>query len=116
MLGEFIRTGSNSPRSMAVIPAAATTGMAVEEFITQPGVRDFFTKPTRQQLAAIPPDLRGQMPEIVQAAKQRGVQVSPLLIAYAATVQRNRGQQQNQPPNFTPAQAIQAMQPAGAIQ
>jgi hypothetical protein len=103
---------------LGVIPAAGAAGIAIEEAITQPGIRDFFTRPTRQQLATIPPDLRGQMPEIVQAAKQHGVQVSPILSAYAAVIQRNRGsdQQNNRQPTFTPAQAIQAMQPTGANQ
>jgi hypothetical protein len=69
--------------------------MGVEALLEHPGVREFFTKPTRAQLAAIPPELRGQMPEIVEAARSRGVHISPLIAAYAATIQRNRSQGQS---------------------
>ena len=68
--------------------------MGVEDLLERPGVREFFTKPTRAQLAAIPSDLQSQMPEIVSLARQRGVHISPLIAAYAATIQRNRGQRQ----------------------
>jgi hypothetical protein len=114
MLGEFIRTGSNSPRSMAVIPAAAAAGMTIEELMSNPGIRDFFTKPTRQQLATIPDNLKGQMPEVVEEARAHGISISPLIAAYAAAVQRNRGPQSQQPqqPQIPPAQAISAMQGA----
>jgi hypothetical protein len=79
---------------LAALPAAGMTGLTVEELMSNPGVRDFFTKPTRAQLATIPDSLKGQMPEIVEAARSRGVHISPLIAAYAATVQRNRNQRQ----------------------
>ncbi len=81
--------------------------MAVESLLEHPGAMEFFTRPTRQQIATIPPELRGNMPEIVAAAKSRGVQVSPLLAAYAATIQRNRGQKQQQSVQPQPVPASQ---------
>jgi hypothetical protein len=94
MLGEFTRTGSSSIRSMAIIPAAGMTGLTIEELMSDPGIRDFFTKPTKQQLAAIPDGLKEQMPEMVEAARGHKVPVSPLIAAYAAAIQRNRGRSQ----------------------
>jgi hypothetical protein len=109
-LSELSRTGETSLRPLAALPAAGAAGMGVEALLEHPGVREFFTKPTRAQLAAIPPDLQAQMPTIIETARARGVHISPVLAAYAATIQRNRGQQQLPP--VTPSQAIQAMQGA----
>jgi hypothetical protein len=95
MLSELSRTGETSLRPLAALPAAGAAGMEVEALLEHPGVREFFTRPTRAQLAAIPPELRGQMPEIVEAARSRGVHISPLIAAYAATIQRNRSQGQS---------------------
>jgi hypothetical protein len=110
MLSDLTRTGTTSLRPLAAIPAAGSAGMAVETMLEHPGVREFFTKATRQQVAQIPPDLRGAMPDIVAQAKAQGVQISPVLAAYAAAIQRNRKQQ--------PAQSTQPVQPvaAGAAQ
>ena len=72
--------------------------MGIEALLDHPQVMDFLTRPTRQQLAAIPVDLKGEMPDIVRAAKQRGVKVSPILAAYAASIQTNRNQGQSPTP------------------
>ena len=82
-----------SPKPLALMPAAGATGIAVEELINRPPVMDFLTRATRQQIARIPPDLRANIPEIVAAAKSHGVQISPILAAYAAAVQRNQNSQ-----------------------
>ena len=105
MLSELTKGQSISPRSLAVIPAAGVAGAAAEGLLSHPAVMDFLTRTTRQQIAEIPLDLRGQMPEIVAAAKAKGVPVSPILAAYAAAVQRNRtGQQTGQAVQPTPTQ------------
>jgi hypothetical protein len=78
--------------------------MAIEELLTRPEVKEFLTRPTRQQVAQIPLDLRGEMPTIIAAAKAKGVQVNPLLVAYAATIQRNQDQQPPQPTTPTISQ------------
>lgn len=94
MLSDFVRGNEVSLKPLALMPAAGAAGMAAEEIMRQPPVMDFLTRATRQQVARIPPELRGSMPEIVAAAKARGVQVSPILAAYAAAIQRNQNAQQ----------------------
>jgi hypothetical protein len=105
MLGDLTRGRSMSASGLAALPAAGATGMAIEEILSHPEVKEFLTRPTRQQIAKIPPELRGDMPNIVAAAKARGVPISPLLAAYASTIQRNRDQRQQPVPS-----------PQGAIQ
>ena len=113
MLSELARGAEVSLKPLALMPAAGAAGMATEELLSHPAVMDFLTRATRQQVATIPPDLRGAMPEIVAMAKSRRVPVSPILAAYASSVQRNQaGQTNSQQPQISPAQAIQAMQPS----
>jgi hypothetical protein len=64
--------------------------MTVESLLEHPPVMDFLRRATREQIARIPPELRGDMPRIVEVAKSHGVQISPLLAAYASTIQRNQ--------------------------
>lgn len=110
MLSELSRGAEVSLKPLALMPAAGAAGMATEELMSQPAVMDFLTRATRQQVAQIPPDIRGAIPEIVTMAKKRGVQVSPILVAYAATIQQNRGQNQSSP------QPTQLTAPNGAGQ
>lgn len=70
---------------------------AMDRIFTNPHVIDFFTKATPKEIAAVPPELRGDLPQIVTAAQSRGVQVSPALMAWVGAVQRNRNRQNNQP-------------------
>lgn len=94
MLSELSRGAEISPRALALMPASGAAGMATEELMSQPAVVDFLTRATKQQVAKIPSDLRGSMPEIVAKAKSRGVQVSPILAAWAASIQRNQESKQ----------------------
>ena len=93
MLSELTRGAEVSLKPLALMPAAGAAGMATEELMAQPAVMNFLIRATRQQVAQIPPDLRGAMPDIVMLARRRGLQVSPILTAYAATIQRNQDQQ-----------------------
>jgi hypothetical protein len=113
MLSELTRTGETSLRPLAVVPVAGAAGMTVEALLAHPGVMDFLTRASKQQLARIPPDLQGQMPQIVAAAKVRGVPISPILAAYAATIQRNQGGRR---PAQPPAPSSQPAQMQGAPQ
>jgi hypothetical protein len=98
MLSELTRTGETSLKPLAVLPAAGAAGMTAESILAQPAVMDFLTRATRSQIAQIPPELRGDMPRIVSAARAKGIPVSPILAAYATTIQRNQnGSQQSQP-------------------
>jgi hypothetical protein len=98
MLSEISKGAEVSPRGLMLMPASGAAGLATEELMSQPAVVNFLTKATKQQIASIPPELRGEMPSVVALAKTKGVPVSPILAAYAATIQRNQnGQQANQP-------------------
>jgi hypothetical protein len=94
MLSELTRGRTVSPGGLVAIPAAGATGMAIEEILAHPSVKEFLTRPTRQQIAQIPPGLRGDIPDIVSAAQSRGVHISPLLVSYAAAIRRNQAGQQ----------------------
>jgi len=102
MLSELTRGEEISPKSLAVIPAAGATGMIADEIMASPPVMEFFARATKDQIARIPPDLRGQMPEFVALAKARKIPVSPILAAYASSIQRNQSGQSVPPPQ--PAQ------------
>ncbi len=109
MLSEITKGEAVSPKSLALMPAAGAAGLGIEELLSHPPVMDFLTRATRQQIAQIPPDLRGAMPDIVAAAKAKGVKVSPILALYAATIQRNQNQA-NQPAveqSVLPSEVIQ---------
>jgi hypothetical protein len=112
MLSDLMRGHEVSPGGLAAIPAAGATGAAIDEILTQPSVREFLLQPSRAQVAQIPLELRGQMPQIVAVAKSHGVPVSPLLAAYASTIQRNQGGQTGQIPQSDqqPAQSQGAPQ------
>ena len=93
MLSELSKGAEVSLKPLALMPAAGAAGMATEELMGQPAVMEFLTRASRQQVARIPPDLRGQMPDVVSLAEKRGIKVSPILAAYAAAIQNNRGNQ-----------------------
>ena len=94
ILSALVHGQEFSLQPLALMPAAGAAGIAIEHILAHPPVMDFLTRATRQQVAQIPPDLRGAMPDIVNLAGKRGVRVSPILAAYAATIQRNQGQRQ----------------------
>jgi hypothetical protein len=96
MLSDLMRGKEVEPNGLAAIPAAGATSMAIEELLAHPDVREFLTRPTRQQVAQIPSELRGDLPNIVAAAKGHGVPVSPLLAAYAAAMQRSQSRPDQQ--------------------
>lgn len=61
---------------------SAATGAAVYaigKFLKSPKVAEFLTKARPQDVAQIPPDLRGDMAGIVEQAGKRGIKVSPAL-------------------------------------
>ena len=96
MLSELSKGAEVSLKPLALMPAAGAAGMATEELMGQPAVMEFLTRASRQQVARIPPDLRGQMPDVVSLAEKHGIKVSPILAAYAAAIQNNRGAQASQ--------------------
>jgi hypothetical protein len=93
MLSDLMRGQKVSPGGLLAIPAAGAVGTAIDGILAHPLVREFLLRPSRAQIAQIPLELRGDMPKIVATAKARGIQVSPLLAAYAAAIQRNQAGQ-----------------------
>ena len=59
--------------------ATAALGRGLASILERPAVVDFLTKATAPDVAAIPPDLRGDFPQIVRRAQAQGIQVSPAL-------------------------------------
>lgn len=59
--------------------------MALERVFQNPRVIDFFTRATPKDIAQVPEDLRGNLPQIVRAAQSQGVKVSPALAALVAS-------------------------------
>ena len=81
------------------IASSLAARAAMDRIFTNPHVVDFFTKATTKEIAAVPPELRGDLPDAVAAAQSHGLRVSPVLVAYAASVQRNRkGYERLMPP------------------
>ena len=64
--------------------AAGTAGMAgvaalAGRLFENPSFVEFMTKATPRDVASIPPELRGEFPQIVKQAQARGIKVSPIL-------------------------------------
>ena len=86
--------------SIGSVLAART---AMDKIFTNPHVVDFFTKATPKEIAAVPPELRGDLPKIIVAAQKRGLHVSPALATLGAVSARQ----------ITPQQAMQAVLAGG---
>lgn len=69
----------------AVIGATAyKAGGAIANALEKPEVVEFLTRPTAEDIAQIPPELRGSLPQIAAAAASKGIKVSPKLLALAS--------------------------------
>jgi hypothetical protein len=68
------------------VAMAATRGLA--NLMERPSVVNFFSKATAKDIAAIPPELRGDLPKLVQAAQKRGIPVSAALAAIGGSTQQ----------------------------
>jgi len=96
------------------------TVRAASALMRYPPLLRFLTEARPADLALVPPDLRGDLPGLVNLAWHEGVKVSPALTAAAAAVAGGAmvadrpANRQSSIPVITPAQAISAMQPAAA--
>ncbi len=68
------------------VAMAATRGLA--NLMERPSIVNFFSKATAKDIAAIPPELRGDLPKLVQAAQKRGIPVSAALAAIGGGTQQ----------------------------
>jgi hypothetical protein len=56
--------------------------------LENPKIAGLLTSPTERDLAQIPPDLRAEMPAVIQEAQRHGIKVSSLLTALVGTANR----------------------------
>lgn len=95
----LVRGEMPTPAGVLGIGTSLAARAAIDRIFTNPHVVDFFTKATTKEIAAVPKELRGDLPEMVSAATAHGLKVSPALTMYAASVRSNRnprGQQGGQ--------------------
>lgn len=59
--------------------AGPIIGHSIANILEKPAVVNFLTKATARDIAAIPEDLRGDFPRIVQQAQKQGIKVAPIL-------------------------------------
>lgn len=78
------------------------TVRATTHLLRYPPLLKFLEQARPADVPLIPPELRGDLPGLVTLAQRQGIKVAPALVAAAAGPQSQ----------ITPAQAIQAMQPA----
>lgn len=81
--------GNGFPIGEAAMEAGGTLAAAhgIARALENPRVVKFLTKATAKDVAAIPPDLRGSFPNIIQQATQQGKTVSPALrLLFAGSV------------------------------
>lgn len=87
------------------------TVKATTQLMRYPPMIRFLTQARPEDVALIPPEMRGDLPGLVHLAQREGITVAPALVAAAAGTGGTGSipSAQNQTA-FSPAQAIQAMQ------
>ncbi len=73
------------------------TTKAATAMMRYPPLLDFLTKARPEDLASIPPDLRGDLPGLVTLAQRQGIKVAPALVAATAGAAKQPNQQVQQP-------------------
>lgn len=71
------------PGAMGEAAATAFAVNRVARFLENPKVVEFLTRPTARDVAEIPPDMRGDIGQLAQAALKKGIKVDPRLYAVA---------------------------------
>ena len=87
------------------------TAKLANELLRYPPMIRFLTQARPEDIALIPPELRGDLSGLVSQARSQGITVAPALIA--ATAGQAKSTSSTPPPAFV-TQAIQAMQPVFA--
>ena len=103
--GEWIATGAAGYRlisnilsgNLAAVPADLFEGgvaiggiEGIARLLENPTVVEMLTRPRPEDIAQIPPELRGDMATIAQIAARKGIKVDPRLYAAGATQPRRR--------------------------
>jgi hypothetical protein len=80
--------GAAYDAALGVGGLAATEGFV--KLLQNPTIQRILTNPTEADIAQIPPEMRADMGPILDAARQRGIKVSPLLYAASGVPQPRR--------------------------
>jgi hypothetical protein len=82
---DFMRNLLHGNLKGAGVDLAARGGLAATQYVygkmlQSPAVIRLLTAPTPADIAAIPPDLRANMPQLAKAAEARGIKVHPIFL------------------------------------
>ncbi len=72
---------------MAIGAGEIATPYVLSKVLTTPAIERWLTAPSPSDIAAIPPDIRADLPQIVKAAQARGIKVHPAILALGAASQ-----------------------------
>lgn len=84
--------------ALRALPAAVAEGVgmlggmdAAANWLQSPKIVELLTKPTARDLAQIPPEMRGNLKVVVEAAQKRGIRVDPKLAAVVGAAVTPKG-------------------------
>lgn len=75
-----------NPEGVVLGGAVASAPYALGKLLRSPGIVKLLSEPTPSDIAAIPADVRPQLPAIVKAAQAQGIKVHPALVSMAGPV------------------------------
>lgn len=78
------------PADLAEGAAVVAGGHGLAAFLENPKIVNMLTKATEADVAQIPPEMRGDLSSIVNAAQKQGIKVSPALIAATGVTPKKR--------------------------
>jgi hypothetical protein len=78
------------PRDIGLGAAGYGATEAFARLLERPDIQEMLTRPTAADLAQIPPELKGNLGPMLDAAKAKGIKVDPRLYAAAGVPQRKR--------------------------
>ena len=86
---DFMRSVMQGNFAHAGLDIAARGGLAATQYafvkiLSNPKFVEFMSRATPRDVAQIPPELRGDFPNLVKAAQAKGIKVSPALLGIAA--------------------------------
>lgn len=72
-----------NPEGVALGAAVSAAPYALARVLKSPGIVRMLSEPTPADIAAIPPEVRGDLPAIVDAAQKQGIKVHPSILLMA---------------------------------
>lgn len=77
-----------NPEGMLIGGAVSGIPYALSKVLKMPEVVRILSTPTPADIAAIPPEIRGDLPQIVKQAQKEGIAVHPAILSLAGATQR----------------------------